>query len=127
MDVKGKITIFPRIVKIKNEKGEEVDTKCFCSGSISTKQEDGKYLNKSVEIAFSEKEFPKEKLLKLNPEKCYELQIDAGFLKTRERLSNGELITEIGIMVTKGKLLGSKDIQKRPEVLPDETNDDLPF
>lgn len=126
MDVKGKITIFPRIVKKRQDDGEEV-TMCFCSGSISTKQEDGKYLNKSVDISFSEKNFPKEKLLKLNPEKCYELQIETGFLKTRERISNGESIIEIGIMVTKGKLLGSKDIQKRPEVLPDETNDDLPF
>ena len=124
MDVKGKITIFPRKVAIKNEDGSET-IRVYCSGSISTKIDDEKYLSKSVDVSFSSKAFPEEKLLKLDEEKCYTLEIEDGFLKVNERLIKGQSVKEIGIMVTKGKLIDSKKVERKEKI--DETNDDLPF
>lgn len=123
MDVKGKITIFPRKVEVKD--GENTKIKVYCTGSISTKQEDGKYLNKSVDVSFSTKAFPEEKLQKLDENLCYELEIKNGFLKVNERTYKGDTIREIGIMVTEGKLLSSKAFErKEKEVVQDS---DLPF
>ena len=123
MDVKGKITIFPRKVAVKNEDGSE-GVKVYCSGSISTKKDDGTYLNKSVDVSFSSKAFPEEKLAKLDEEKCYTLDIEEGFLKVNERLVKGTTISEIGIMVTKGRLLDSKKVEKKEKPVADNN---LPF
>lgn len=123
MDVKGKITIFPRKVAIKDEKGEE-SIKVYCSGSISTKKDDETYLNKSVDVSFSSKAFPEEKLAKLDEEKCYTLDIQEGFLKVNERLIKGNLVREIGIMVTQGKLIDSKKVEKKEKPVVDNN---LPF
>ena len=124
MDVKGKITIFPRKVEVKD--GEDTKVKVYCTGSISTKKEDGSYINKSVDVSFSTKFIPEEKLQKLDENLCYELDIKSGFLRCVERTYKGDTIRDIGIMVTDGKLLSSKSYErKEKEVQP--ANDDLPF
>ena len=123
MDVKGKITIFPRKVAVKNEDGTET-IRVYCSGSISSKVDEEKYLNKSVDVAFSSKAFPEEKLAKLEEEKCYTLEIESGFLRVNERLIKGQSVKEIGIMVTSGKLLDSKVVEKKERPVQ---NSDLPF
>ena len=123
MDVKGKITIFPRKVEVKD--GEDTKVKVFCTGSISSKKEDGTYINKSVDVSFSSKFIPEDKLQKLDENLCYELEIKSGFLKVNERVYKGDTIREIGIMVTDGKLLSSKTYErKEKEVVADS---DLPF
>ena len=123
MDVKGKITIFPRKVEVKE--GEDTKIKVYCTGSISTKKEDGTYINKSVDVSFSSKFLTEDKLQKLDENLCYELEIKSGFLKVNERTYKGDTIREIGIMVTDGKLLSSKTYErKEKEVVADN---DLPF
>ena len=121
MDIKGKITIFPRKVEIEGK------VKTFFNGTISTKVSEGEKetrLNKSLDIVFSSKKFPEEKLNLLEESKCYTLRVDSGFLAVRERLINGSNVRELYIVVTDGTLEGSKAVEKKP---PLPKNDDLPF
>ena len=74
MEIKGKITIFPE--KRKNENGEFI----VCKGTISSKDQDGKYLNKSVEVKFDKDHFPRAKVNTLNPDYCYQLEVEKGYL-----------------------------------------------
>ena len=120
MDVKGKITIFPRKIKVEEE------TKTIFNGTISTKvtEENGeeRRINKSVEVRFSSKKFPEDKLNLMDEEKCYVLQIDNGFLGVREAKDSRELY----IMVTDGTLLDSKKVERKEKVVAPKS-DDLPF
>lgn len=120
MDVKGKITIFPKKIKVEEE------TRVVFNGTISTKvkeeNDEERRVNKSVEVRFSSKKFPEEKLLQLDEEKCYTLQIDNGFLGVKE-VKDGR---EIYIMVTDGTLLDSKKVEKKEKVFAPKS-DDLPF
>lgn len=121
MDIKGKITIFPRKVEIEGK------VKTFFNGTISTKVSEGENetrLNKSVDVVFSSKNFPEEKLNQLEESKCYSLRIDAGFLGVKEKVINGNKVRELYIVVTDGTLEGSKIVEKKP---PLPKNDDLPF
>lgn len=121
MDIKGKITIFPRKVEIE---GKVVT---FFNGTISTKITEGEKetrLNKGIDVVFSSKKFPEEKLNLLEEGKCYTLRVDNGFLAVRERLINGSNVRELFIVVTDGTLEGSKVVEKKP---PLPKNDDLPF
>ena len=121
MDIKGKITIFPRKVEIEGK------VKTFFNGTISTKVSEGEKetrLNKSVDVVFSSKKFPEEKLNQLDEAKCYTLAINGGFLAVRERNINGNSVRELYIVVTDGTLKDSKVVEKRP---PAPKNDDLPF
>lgn len=125
MELKGKITIFPETKKGKNDKGEAVKF-IVCRGTISSKNESGEYVNKSVSVKFAGSNFPKDKVNKLNPEKCYQLEIEEGFLGVTERVTSTGTKKDLEIVVLKGKLANSKDV-KRPEAPAETKNDDLPF
>lgn len=116
MEVVGKITIFPRVREVKGEKV------CFVDGTISSKEGET-YLNKKVEVRFNKEKFPQEKLLQLDTESCYNLEIEKGWLGVEKwtRKDNTEA-RELYIYVESGKLTGSKKVE-RP--LPDK--DGLPF
>ena len=121
MDIKGKITIFPRKVEIEGQ------VKTFFNGTISTKTNEGEKevrLNKSLDVVFSSKKFPEDKLNQLEESKCYALRIDNGFLAVREKVINGQSIRDLYIVVTDGTLEGSKVVEKKP---PLPKNSDLPF
>lgn len=121
MEVKGKITIFPELKEVKNDKGV-VDLFIACRGTISTKSEAGEYLNKSVNIRFAGSNFPKDKVNKLNPEKCYKLEIEEGFLSVQQLKDRKDL----EIVVLKGKLSEPKLVNRvAPEEKP--VDPDLPF
>ena len=121
MEVKGKITIFPELKEVKNDKGE-VESFIACRGTISTKSEAGEYLNKSVNIRFAGSNFPKDKVNKLNPEKCYKLEIEEGFLSVQQLKDRKDL----EIVVLKGKLSDPKLVNRvAPEEKP--ADPDLPF
>ena len=124
MELKGKITIFPELREKENDKGE-TESFIVCKGTISSKQGEG-YINKSVNVAFAGNNFPKDKVNKLDPQKCYSLEIEDGFLGVREISGSKGSRRELEIVVLKGKLTGSKVVE-RPEPKPEETNDDLPF
>lgn len=121
MELKGKITIFPEMKEGKNDKGES-ENYIVCRGTISSKSESGEYLNKSVNVRFAGSNFPKDKVNKLNPEKCYKLEIEEGFLsvvQVKER-------RDLEIVVLKGKLSDPKLVNRvAPEEKPVDA--DIPF
>ena len=119
MNISGKTTIFP---EVKEKNGEKF---VVCSTTISSKLENGEYLNKSVEVRFSGNCVKKETLLKLDPKKCYSLQIDEGFLSCDAYTnSSGKEVRFVVIVVTKGTLKGSKEVNRPVE---EPKNEDLPF
>ena len=124
MELKGKIKIFPELKEGKNDKGEK-ESFIVCRGTLSSKSEAGAYVNKSVSIRFAGNNFPKDKVNKLNPEKCYDLEIEEGFLAVREITNANGSRKEIEIVVLKGKLANPKDVS-RP-VNGEVKSDDLPF
>ena len=118
MEIKGKITIFPE--KKSNERGEFIVVK----GTISSKTQDGKYINKSVDVKFDKEKFPREKINALDPNKCYQLEVTSGYLVVDGYEKEGKMITSINLFVTNGKLVGEpKEVNRAAE----QTNPDLPF
>ena len=122
MDIKGKITIFP---EVKERKTEEGKTESFisCRGTISSKNDKGVYVNKSLNVRFSGKEFSKENVNKLSPEECYTLEVEEGFLSVIEFESSHGPRKEVEIVVLKGKLLDHKVVHRKEE----SSKDNLPF
>lgn len=121
MDLKGKIKVFPELKTEKNAEGKDESFIVF-RGTISSKKEGSEdYLNKSVSVRFAGNNFPRERMNKANPEKCYDLEIEEGFLAVRELKNNKR---ELEIVVLKGKMSNPQDF-KRPA--PTATADDLPF
>ena len=125
MELKGKIKLFPETKEGKNDKGEK-ETFIVCRGTLSSKSESGEYVNKSVSIRFAGSNFPKDKVNELNPEKCYDLEIEEGFLGVKEITNSNGSRKEIEIVVLKGKLSNPKEVN-RPEVKEEPKSDDLPF
>ena len=124
MELKGKITIFPELKEKENDKGES-ESFIVCRGTISSKDGE-KYINKSVNVVFGGKNFPKEKVNKLDPNKCYSLEITDGFLGVREISSPKGTRRELEIIVLDGKLTGSKEVE-RPVVEEKPVDGNLPF
>ena len=119
MEIKGKITIFPESVKV----GEE--TKIITRGTISSKDQEGNYVNKSVKVKLSGDKFPQEKINKLSVDECYELEVQAGFLGVESWKKGDEDRREVCLVVTAGKLLGHKPVnRKTPE---EQVDANLPF
>ena len=118
MEIKGKLKIFPE--KKHNDKGDFIVVR----GTISSKDQEGKYLNKSVEVKFDKEKFPKEKVNALDPEMCYELEVEKGYLLVDGYTNNeGKLITVINLFVCEGKLVGEPLKVNRVE----KTSGNLPF
>lgn len=124
MELKGKITIFPELKEKENDKGE-VESFIVCRGTISSKNGEA-YVNKSVNVVFAGKNFPKEKVSKLDPKKCYSLEITEGFLGVREIITPNGSRRDFEIVVLNGKLTGSKEVIRK-EVEVEVKGDDLPF
>ena len=125
MELKGKITIFPELKERENDKGE-VESFIVCRGTISSKSESGEYINKSVNVKFAGDKFPKAKVNQLDPEKCYSLEIEKGFLSVNEMTNAHGTRKELEIVVLEGKLTGSKVVE-RPVVKEETKDGDLPF
>lgn len=125
MDIKGKITIFPELKERENEKGE-LEKFIVCRGTLSSGNKKDGYVNKSVGVVFAGSNFPREKVNKLNPDCCYKLEIEEGFLGVREITSPSGSRKEIELVVLKGKLSDKKEVE-RPVVEEKPADDDLPF
>ena len=125
MEIKGKITIFPELKEKENDKGQS-ESFIVCRGTISSKSESGAYVNKSVSVVFAGSNFPREKVNKLNPEMCYKLDIEEGFLGVKEITNSSGTRRELEIVVLKAKLSDPKVVE-RPVVEDKASNDDLPF
>lgn len=110
MEIKGKIVIFPE--KKHNEKGDFI----ICKGTISSKDKDGNYLNKSVEVKFDKERFPREKVNALDPTKCYQLEVEKGYLVVDGyKNTEGKPVTFINLFVEEGRLSGEPKVVNRSE------------
>lgn len=120
MDIKGKITLFPERKEGKNAEGKE-ESFIVIKGTISTKKQNGEgYLNKSVSIRLTGTNFPKEKVNQLDPAKCYDMEVEEGFISVKEVKDRREL----ELVVLKGKLSNPREVKK---VEASKPSADLPF
>ena len=122
MEIKGKIKIFPEVKERKNESGE-VETYILCKGTISSKGESG-YVNKSVLVRFAGKQFPAEKVNKLNPDECYTLDIENGFIAVEKYVSHNQEKRDLVLVVLEGRLLDHRPVVRKEAPTIDN---DLPF
>ena len=61
MTISGKFNVF-----VEDKKGQEKSLFKTFSTTISTKQQDGSYLNKSIEVVLDKEEFPAERKAKFD-------------------------------------------------------------
>lgn len=122
MDLQGKCTLF--VSKREIEKDGDKKIVVDLSTTISSKDAEGHYINKKVDVRLVGKKFPEESLLKLEENKCYTMDVFSGFHSVRQwKDSHGKDRRELEFVITDGKLLSSKEVVKKEVV----KNDDLPF
>lgn len=121
MEISGKVNIF-----VEDNKGKTGTFKTFTT-TISTKDKNGKYLNKSMEVRFNRDNITEEQTNKLLSTKCYTLEVESAWLSVR---SYSKIINEqeeerkvIYLYIDKATIKSAKDVRK---VNPSK-NDDLPF
>ena len=123
MEIKGTIRIFPEVKERENDKGEK-ESYIVIKGTISSKKDEKSYINKSVKVRLAGKNFPSEKVNKLNPDECYTLDVYAGFLGVESFTSKGQEKREVVLVVTEGKLLDHRPVIRKEAPAVDS---DLPF
>ena len=117
MKVSERLVLF-----VQDKKGKENRPFKIFSTTISSKREDGSYINKTMEVRFNTENIPQEKLNKLSQDKCYTLEVEEGWLGVREyKTENEDMRKVFYIFVDKASVKDSKPIQKTQE------NSDLPF
>ena len=122
MEIQGKITLF--VAKREIEKDGSKKQIVDLTTTLSSKVEEGKYLNKKVVVRLVGKKFPEESLAKLDENKCYQFDIYTGFLAVRSwKDRHGEERRDIEIVVSDGKLLSAKEVVRKEVVI----DNDLPF
>lgn len=108
MDIKGKISIFPKM------RG----TIKFFEGTISNKSKDGKYINISIECKFGNKEkFTSEKLSKLECGNYYYVDVKSGFLSVDawEDKTTHKTNRKIVMIITDATIEKSGKIEEKKE------------
>lgn len=122
MELTGKFTIF-----INNHKTAEGEVYRTYSTSIGKKNEDGSYLNCSIEVTFAKKNFPDERLLKWKDNEFYVIDVTEGFLSVVQWKDGSKHPT---IVVVDAKPV-SKGVRNLPPVkkaeAPAEIKEELPF
>ena len=117
MEISGKLILF-----VQDKKGKEnIPFKTF-STTISSKQLDGEYLNKSMEVRFNTENIPQEALNQLQSSKYYTLDVEEGWHGVRAyKNDNDEEIRVLYIYVNKATVKEAKLIQSSSK------NNDFPF
>ena len=116
MKVSEKVLLF-----VQDKKGKENQPFKTFSTTISTKRDEN-YINKSLEVRFNTENIPQEKLNKLVSTKCYELDVEDGWLGVREyEVAEGETRKAIYLYIDKATIKSAKEINQKPK------DDDLPF
>ena len=112
MKILGKTNIFIEDVTTKN--GEIFHR---YTTSISGKDKAGNYENKSIDVRFAGKNFPAEKLAKLDATNYYVVDIVDGFISVRKGKDEKKYLE---LVVTDAKIIGHG-----PKAKP--VQEDLPF
>ena len=118
MDIKGKIILFP-----EQKKDKEGNTFISCSTSISRVRDGGNPLHKSFRVYFDKKNFPDEKLAKLDQGKYYLFEVKEGWLSLEAYKNKaGEEVVVPVVWIRDGKITEAHD--KKPA---EAKGEDLPF
>ena len=121
MEITGKLIIF-----VEDVKTEKTAFKKF-STTIASKDENGVYINKSLEVRFNKQNIPEESLNKLLSTKCYTLDVESAWLSVRKytKVINDQEEDRkvIFLYVDKASVKAAKAIRKGNP----NKNDDLPF
>lgn len=116
MKISETIRIFVETKKTKEGKPFKV-----FSTSFSTKNEDGSYINKSMEVRFNKENIPESATSKLLESKVYTLNVENAWLGVRAyNNAEGEEVKVFYLYVDKATIKEAKDINK-------SKNSDLPF
>ena len=108
MNVSGKLTLF--IQEKKTSEGKIFHT---YSTSVGSKQEDGSYLNATMEVGFNKERFPLSKLEKLDSAKAYILEIKDSWLSVRKfTTKEGKEARVIYLFINDAEIKDSKEINK---------------
>lgn len=119
MNITGKFLIF-----VEDKKGKENNLFKTFSTNISTKQEDGSYVNKSIEVRLDRESFPSEVIAKMDSKFCYELEISESWLSARQYTSaDGSSKKSLYLYVKSAACLSKKKVNK----VVTQNNNDLPF
>ena len=114
MNISGKLTLF--IQEKKTKEGKVFHT---YSTTIGNKQEDGSYLNASMDVLFDKNNFSGEKLSKLDPKRAYNLEVSEAWLTTRSFKSKEDKdVRVICIFIKEATVKDSKVINKSTEEVP---------
>lgn len=121
MEISGKLTLF-----VEEKKGKENTTFKTFSTTISSKGEDGKYLNKSIEVRFNRDNITEAQTNKLLTSKCYTLEVENAWLSVRKYTTMVNEAPEdkkvLYIFIDQATIKEAKDIKK-----PKNQDNDLPF
>ena len=116
MKISERVQVFVEDKKTKDGK----PFKSFAT-SFSTKNEDGTYTNKSMEVRFNRENIPEKSLNKMLSTKVYTLEVENGWIGVRS-YTNEEVEERrvFYLFIDKASVKESKDIQKT-------ASNDIPF
>lgn len=118
MQISGKLMLF-----IEDKKGKENKPFKTFSTTISNKNADGSYLNKSLEVRFNTENIKQESLNQLRSDRCYTLEVEDGWLSVRSyKTENEEERKVFYIYIDKATIKSFKEIAKTTN-----QSNDLPF
>ena len=117
MTISGNILVF-----VEDKKGKENKPFKTFSTSISNKQADGTYINKSLEVRFNTENIPQQALNKMDSSKCYVLDVEEAWPSVRSYVAeNGDEKKVLYIYINKATVKEAKPVTKV------NSNNDLPF
>ena len=108
MNINGQTKLF--IKEMKSGKGGTF--KKFTS-NISSKQEDGTYVNLPVDIVFNKEKYPEATLNKLDPKYNYDLDITNGYLYVRQYESKGSINKVLCVYVNECTINNPKETKAK--------------
>ena len=107
MTISGKFNVF-----VEDKKGQEKSLFKTFSTTISTKQQDGSYLNKSLEVVLDKEEFPAERKAKFDKNYMYELEVSEAWLGVRSYTKDENEVRILYLYINKAEVKSKKKINK---------------
>lgn len=107
MTISGKFNVF-----VEDKKGQEKSLFKTFSTTISTKQQDGSYLNKSIEVVLDKEEFPAERKAKFDSKFMYEFEVSEAWLGVRSYTKDENEVRILYLYINKAEVKSKKKINK---------------